>query len=158
MPTMYRLDYQTHIYTRAVTPDDEDNSLIFYYKTMYPKSRTLRLLRNRFNYDVYYNWKQHRNFSGQDKRIVEKINYRTTEGEVLPVRCVPVGLATDGDRVRTSRTGLRPCGRRALTVRAGRQPARTTPCPSGAGVAGRRQVPDPGKELTPPWLKYWASA
>jgi len=74
MPTMYRLDYQTHIYTRAVTPEDEDNCWIFYYKTMYPKSG-LRRLWNRFNYVVYYDWKQHRNFSGQDKRIVEKINY-----------------------------------------------------------------------------------
>jgi hypothetical protein len=27
------------------------------------------------NYLVYYNWKQHRNFSGQDKRIVEQISY-----------------------------------------------------------------------------------
>jgi hypothetical protein len=74
MPTMYRLDYQTHIYTRAVTPEDEDNCRIFYYKTMYPKSSVHRLW-NRFNYIAYYDWKQHRNFSGQDKRIVEQINY-----------------------------------------------------------------------------------
>ena len=74
MPTMFRLDYQTHIYTRAVTPMDEDNCWIFYYKTMYPKSG-LHKAWNVFNYHVYYDWKQHRNFSGQDKRIVEKINY-----------------------------------------------------------------------------------
>lgn len=74
MPTMFRLDYQTHVYTRAVTPVDEDNCWIFYYKTMYPKSALHRLW-NRFNYIVYYDWKQHRNFSGQDKRIVEQINY-----------------------------------------------------------------------------------
>jgi phenylpropionate dioxygenase-like ring-hydroxylating dioxygenase large terminal subunit len=74
MPTMYRLDYQTHIYTRAVTPMDEDNCAVFYYKTMYPRSNRMRAW-NRINYRIYYDWKQHRNFSGQDKRIVEKINY-----------------------------------------------------------------------------------
>jgi phenylpropionate dioxygenase-like ring-hydroxylating dioxygenase large terminal subunit len=74
MPTTFRLDYQTHIYSRAVTPVDEDNCQIWYYKTMYPKSR-LKEIWNRFNYVIYYDWKQHRNFSGQDKRIVEKINY-----------------------------------------------------------------------------------
>lgn len=74
MPTMFRLDYQTHIYTRAVTPKDDDNCAIFYYKTMYPKNK-IQSAWNRFNYVVYYDWKQHRNFSGQDKRIVEKINY-----------------------------------------------------------------------------------
>jgi phenylpropionate dioxygenase-like ring-hydroxylating dioxygenase large terminal subunit len=74
MPTMFRLDYQTHIYTRAVTPVDEDNCAVFYFKTMYPKS-SVRKLWNRFNYVIYYDWKQHRNFSGQDKRIVEAINY-----------------------------------------------------------------------------------
>jgi phenylpropionate dioxygenase-like ring-hydroxylating dioxygenase large terminal subunit len=74
MPTMFRLDYQTHIYTRAVTPQDEENCAIFYYKTMYPRSAARRVW-NRINYRIYYDWKQHRNFSGQDKRIVEKINY-----------------------------------------------------------------------------------
>jgi phenylpropionate dioxygenase-like ring-hydroxylating dioxygenase large terminal subunit len=74
MPTMFRLDYQTHIYTRAVTPEDENNCAVFYYKTMYPKTG-LHTWWNRFNYVIYYDWKQHRNFSGQDKRIVEKINY-----------------------------------------------------------------------------------
>lgn len=74
MPTTYRLDYQTHIYTRTVTPVDEESSAVFYYKTMYPRSGGRRAW-NRFNYWIYYDWKQHRNFSGQDKRIVEAINY-----------------------------------------------------------------------------------
>jgi phenylpropionate dioxygenase-like ring-hydroxylating dioxygenase large terminal subunit len=74
MPTMYRLDYQTHVYTRAVTPVDEENCAVFYYKTMYPRSRR-RWIWNRINYRIYYDWKQHRNFSGQDKRIVEQVNY-----------------------------------------------------------------------------------
>lgn len=78
MPTMYRLDYQTHIYTREVTPIDEDNCAIFYYKTMYPRSRASRIW-NEINYRIYYDWKQHRNFSGQDKRIVEKINYENPQ-------------------------------------------------------------------------------
>jgi phenylpropionate dioxygenase-like ring-hydroxylating dioxygenase large terminal subunit len=74
MPTTFRLDYQSHIYSRAVTPEDEDNSLIFYYTTTYPRTAKRRLL-NKVLFHVYYDWKQHRNFSGQDKKIVEGLNY-----------------------------------------------------------------------------------
>jgi phenylpropionate dioxygenase-like ring-hydroxylating dioxygenase large terminal subunit len=74
MPTMFRLDYQSHIYSRAVTPLDADNSWVFYYTTTYPKSERRRLF-NRIWFHAYYNWKMHRNFSGQDKRIVEALNY-----------------------------------------------------------------------------------
>jgi len=74
LPTTFRFDYQTHVYSRAVTPLDETESWIFYYNTSYPRSRAWRWYR-RVNYVLYYNWKQHRNFSGQDKRIVEGISY-----------------------------------------------------------------------------------
>jgi hypothetical protein len=74
LPTTFRLDYQTHIYSRAVTPLDEQESWVFYYNTTYPKSPLHRRYRV-LNYRLYYNWKQHRNFSGQDKRIVEAIDY-----------------------------------------------------------------------------------
>ena len=59
---------------RAVTPDDKEHSWIFYYNTTYPRSSARRFY-NRFIFHAYYNWKQHRNFSGQDKRIVEALNY-----------------------------------------------------------------------------------
>lgn len=74
LPTMFRLDYQSHIYTRVVTPLDEDNCWVFYYTTTYPKNERRRLF-NRVVFHVYYNWKQHYNFSGQDKRIVEALHY-----------------------------------------------------------------------------------
>lgn len=74
LPTTFRFDYQTHVYSRTVTPMDEEGSWVFYYNTSYPGSPWKRLYR-RINYAVYYNWKQHYNFSGQDKRIVEGISY-----------------------------------------------------------------------------------
>jgi phenylpropionate dioxygenase-like ring-hydroxylating dioxygenase large terminal subunit len=74
LPTTFRFDYQTHVYSRAVTPLNASESWVFYYNTSYPKSTLGRFYR-RVNYLVYYNWKQHRNFSGQDKRIVEQISY-----------------------------------------------------------------------------------
>jgi phenylpropionate dioxygenase-like ring-hydroxylating dioxygenase large terminal subunit len=74
MPTTFRLDYQSHIYSRAVTPEDADNSWCFYYTTTYPKTGRRRLY-NRAIFHLYYNWKQHYNFSGQDKRIVEALWY-----------------------------------------------------------------------------------
>jgi len=74
LPTTFRFDYQTHVYSRAVTPRDDKDSWIFYYNTTYPKTGVGRMYR-RINYTLYYNWKQHRNFSGQDKRIVEAISY-----------------------------------------------------------------------------------
>jgi phenylpropionate dioxygenase-like ring-hydroxylating dioxygenase large terminal subunit len=74
LPTTFRFDYQSHVYSRAVTPKDAEESWVFYYNTSYPPTRLARLYR-RINYVLYYNWKQHYNFSGQDKRIVEQISY-----------------------------------------------------------------------------------
>ena len=89
LPTTFRLDYQSHIYSRAVTPLDEERSWVFYYTTTYPDTR-LRALRNRVVFHAYYNWKQHKNFSGQDKRIVEDLNYenpreRLSSSDAFPV-------------------------------------------------------------------------
>ncbi len=89
LPTTFRLDYQSHIYSRAVTPRDEDNSWIFYYTTYYPKSEA----RRRFDvamWHAYYNWKQHRNFSGQDKRIVEHLNYENPTEKMSTSDAFPV--------------------------------------------------------------------
>jgi len=89
MPTTFRLDYQSHVYSRVVTPMDEDNSWIFYYTTTYPKSKRRRMF-NRFLFHAYYNWKQHRNFSGQDKRIVEALNYENASEKMSTSDAFPV--------------------------------------------------------------------
>ncbi len=97
LPTTFRFDYQTHVYSRAVTPMNAEESWVFYYNTSYPASRLAGLYR-RINYVVYYNWKQHHNFSGQDKRIVEQVSLQGTAGEVLFLRCVPARLSVVGHR------------------------------------------------------------
>jgi len=89
LPTTFRLDYQSHIYSRAVTPLDEEHSWVFYYTTTYPKT-PLRRVRNRVIFHAYYNWKQHRNFSGQDKRIVEDLNYENPRERLSTSDAFPV--------------------------------------------------------------------
>ena len=74
LPCTFQVDYQSHIYSRAVTPIDADTSRIFYYYTTYPGSDRRRVF-NRLVFRLYYDWKQHRNFSGQDQRIVENVEY-----------------------------------------------------------------------------------
>lgn len=74
LPTTFQVDYQSHIYSRSVTPIDEGTSRVFYYYTTYPGSDRRRLF-NRLVFHLYYDWKQHRNFSGQDQRIVENVEY-----------------------------------------------------------------------------------
>jgi hypothetical protein len=45
---------------------------------------------NRFLFHAYYNWKQHRNFSGQDKRIVEALNYENVTEKMSTSDAFPV--------------------------------------------------------------------
>jgi phenylpropionate dioxygenase-like ring-hydroxylating dioxygenase large terminal subunit len=109
LPTTFRLDYQSHIYSRAVTPEDADNSWIFYYTTTYPKTPLRRLYRIA-NFHLYYDWKQHRNFSGQDKRIVEDLNY-------------------ENPREKFSTSDTFPSAWRRMVIDHARQPRRAAPQP-----------------------------
>jgi len=100
LPTTFRFDYQTHVYSRAVTPKDAEESWVFYYNTSYPATRLARLYR-RINYAVYYNWKQHRNFSGQDKRIVEQVSYNEPQEKFSSSDAFPLAyrlLVTENSR------------------------------------------------------------
>ena len=74
LPGTFRVDYQSHVYTRAVVPVDRDKTRVFYYQTTYPRSAAQTVL-NKIVYHAYYDWKQHKNFSGQDKRVVESCDY-----------------------------------------------------------------------------------
>jgi phenylpropionate dioxygenase-like ring-hydroxylating dioxygenase large terminal subunit len=100
LPTTFRFDYQTHVYSRAVTPKDAEESWVFYYNTSYPATRLARLYR-RINYVIYYNWKQHRNFSGQDKRIVEQVSYNEPQEKFSSSDAFPLAyrlLVTENSR------------------------------------------------------------
>jgi phenylpropionate dioxygenase-like ring-hydroxylating dioxygenase large terminal subunit len=100
LPTTFRFDYQTHVYSRAVTPKNANESWVFYYNTSYPRSRVARLYR-RVNYVVYYNWKQHHNFSGQDKRVVEQVSYNEPQEKFSSSDAFPLAyrlLVTENSR------------------------------------------------------------
>lgn len=100
LPTTFRFDYQTHVYSRAVTPKNADESWVFYYNTSYPRTRLARLYR-RINYLVYYNWKQHHNFSGQDKRVVEQVSYNEPQEKFSSSDAFPLAyrlLVTENSR------------------------------------------------------------
>jgi phenylpropionate dioxygenase-like ring-hydroxylating dioxygenase large terminal subunit len=110
LPTIFRNDHQSHIYTRTVTPIDAHNSRVFYYTTSYPRSPRERL-RNKVIFHSYYNWKQHKNFSGQDKHIVEHVLY-------------------ENPRERFSTSDAFPLAWRRMVIDHGRRPpegAKTTP-------------------------------
>jgi phenylpropionate dioxygenase-like ring-hydroxylating dioxygenase large terminal subunit len=110
MPTTFRFDYQTHVYSRTVTPLDEESSWIFYYNTSYPKTAIGRAYRT-VNYVLYYNWKQHRNFSGQDKRIVEQISYEQPQERFSTSDAFPLawrGMVSDHARKPSKKTDRLP--------------------------------------------------
>lgn len=90
LPTTFRIDYQSHIYTRAVTPLDEQYSWNFYYNTTYPKGPVGRAW-YRFVFLAWYDWKMHKNFSGQDRRIVEELNYENPTEKFSTSDAFPLG-------------------------------------------------------------------
>ena len=100
LPTTFRFDYQTHVYSRAVTPRNAQESWVFYYNTSYPKTPLARWYR-RLNYAVYYNWKQNHNFSGQDKKVVEQVSYNEPQEKFSSSDAFPLAyrlLVTENSR------------------------------------------------------------
>lgn len=88
LPATIRIDNSSHIYTRMVTPIDAERSLVFFLHTRYPKNRLQDVLGRSMFWSVYnpiYNI----NFTGQDRRIVEKQDYERRE-RLSPTDSVPL--------------------------------------------------------------------
>jgi len=78
LPAIIRVINRRWIYSRITVPVSETTSRIFYIHARYPGNRFKRIL-NRISFHVFYNWWFNRNFSGQDKRVVENQYYDRPE-------------------------------------------------------------------------------
>lgn len=67
LPSMVRLNYGTHIYTRWVVPIDENSCRPFYFHATKP-SNTVGRIYERIHWTLFHNWAMNRNFSEQDRK------------------------------------------------------------------------------------------
>jgi len=78
LPSMFRFDYGTHMYTRCCVPIDERTTRIFYYHAARRKTALGRLL-HRVWFRLFYDWAMHDNFSVQDYRVMAPQRYDQPE-------------------------------------------------------------------------------
>jgi phenylpropionate dioxygenase-like ring-hydroxylating dioxygenase large terminal subunit len=65
LPSMFRQNYWTHVYTRWVVPVEENYSRIFYFHAAKPPTELGRVW-ERLHFRFIHNWLVHKNFSEQD--------------------------------------------------------------------------------------------
>ncbi len=78
LPATFRVDYQTHVYTRFGIPVGTDRTRVVYLHTTYPPSTRRRVL-DCIHFRLWQNWQMNFNFSGQDKKIVENQSFSHRE-------------------------------------------------------------------------------
>jgi nitrite reductase/ring-hydroxylating ferredoxin subunit len=78
LPTMFRFDFGSHMYTRACVPVDEKTTRIIYYYAVRRRGALARVLTTVY-FHVWYDWAMHRNFSNQDLRVMAPQRYDTPE-------------------------------------------------------------------------------
>jgi phenylpropionate dioxygenase-like ring-hydroxylating dioxygenase large terminal subunit len=78
LPSTFRVDYLSHIYTRVTIPIDSKKSRMFYFHTVRPRSG-IRKLYEVLKFYLWQNWYQNYNFSGQDRYVVENQRYDKPE-------------------------------------------------------------------------------
>jgi phenylpropionate dioxygenase-like ring-hydroxylating dioxygenase large terminal subunit len=88
LPATIRIDNSSHIYTRMLTPIDAQRTRVFFLHTRYPRNRWQDLL-GRLVFWSVYNPIYNINFTGQDRRIVEKQDYERRE-RLSPTDSVPL--------------------------------------------------------------------
>lgn len=89
LPGIFRVDYQTHVYSRITVPVDENTSRIFYLNSSWPSSIGDRV-RRRLVFQIWYRWKMHVWFSGQDKRVVQKLHYEMQNEKIVASDSFPM--------------------------------------------------------------------
>ena len=78
LPSMYRNDHKTDMYTRYAVPVTETLSRQIYFKSVRPKSGLGRLY-ERIHFRLYGRWMQVSNFSAQDAKAIIPQRYDTPE-------------------------------------------------------------------------------
>ena len=78
LPSMFRFDYGTHLYTRCCVPIDANNTRIFYYHSARRKTALGRFLHSAF-FHLVHSWVMHENFSNQDARVMMPQRYDLPE-------------------------------------------------------------------------------
>ncbi len=78
LPSMFRFDFGTHMYTRCCVPIDAGNTRVIYYHAARRKTALRRLL-HRVYFHLLHNWLMHENFSTQDYRIMAPQRYDLPE-------------------------------------------------------------------------------
>ncbi len=78
LPCTFRVDYRTFLYSRCTVPIDREQSRMFYFHTTRPGSSWQRWVDTLVFY-LWRNWQMNYNFSGQDRRMMEKQRYDTPE-------------------------------------------------------------------------------
>jgi len=78
LPSMFRFDFGTHMYTRACVPVDEQLTRVVYYHAVRRRSALGRLAARLF-FVTFQNWAMNANFSDQDYRVMAPQRYDTSE-------------------------------------------------------------------------------
>jgi phenylpropionate dioxygenase-like ring-hydroxylating dioxygenase large terminal subunit len=78
LPSMFRFDFGTHMYTRACVPVDEQTTRVIYYHAIRRRTAIGRALARLF-FVTFQNWAMNANFSDQDYRVMAPQRYDTAE-------------------------------------------------------------------------------
>ncbi|MSQ71108.1 MAG: hypothetical protein EXR27_07435 [Betaproteobacteria bacterium] len=78
LPSMFRFDYGTHMYTRCCVPVDEKNTRIVYYHAARSQTAFGRMLHTAY-FKLIYSWLMHDNFSQQDYKVMGPQRYDLPE-------------------------------------------------------------------------------
>ena len=90
LPAMFRMDFQTHMYTRSCVPVDEGSSRQFYFFAARPRNKLTEWY-VRAQYNLFHKWSQYNNFSRQDWRVMRPQRYDTPE-HLSPTDIEVVGM------------------------------------------------------------------
>jgi phenylpropionate dioxygenase-like ring-hydroxylating dioxygenase large terminal subunit len=78
LPTMFRFDFGTHMYTRVCVPVDESRTRVIYYHAVRKRSALARW-GAALSFHGFHNWAMNTNFSNQDYRVMAPQRYDTPE-------------------------------------------------------------------------------
>ena len=78
LPSMFRFDFGTHMYTRACVPVDDRLTRVIYYHAIRRRTAIGRALARLF-FVTFQNWAMNANFSDQDYRVMAPQRYDTPE-------------------------------------------------------------------------------